>query len=268
MPVELRIRWDGDAPGLGEHRLSLAAFGQPLERLLVALRRIASNRIVQAEDPDRGATGGRLHRAAERLDVEIAAIEDGCVTLRTVCVSNVGPNLPLFDTIAEEAVDELLSSIDAEKSGKPRNGMVRKYLKSLPSGVRSQEYTLSVNGAQRRSVTVGELQLVDAVDEMPGFVRIKGRIVGVGFEPGRPEVRFLAAVGEEQRTIVCTATEQQVERALALRHEDVTALAVTSTARPRLLWLRRPAEVRAPDAPVHHARVFDAWDGLLRRLAQ
>ena len=82
MPTKLTIRWDGTAPGLQEHALSLSAWLAPLSTLLRAVRRAASNLDKShADDPERGKKGGRLTPAAHAIDLRITAVRDGCVNL-------------------------------------------------------------------------------------------------------------------------------------------------------------------------------------------
>ncbi|HEX4386049.1 MAG TPA: hypothetical protein VH083_23990, partial [Myxococcales bacterium] len=99
-------------------------------------------------------------------------------------------------------------------------------------------------------------------------VVIVGHIVGVGFEPGKAEVRLLddKAVA---RTVSCSATEKQVEQALVLRHEVVRALVIATGKSHRLLWVRKAdAPFGTRDPAIHRERIFGRWDTTLQRLAQ
>jgi hypothetical protein len=66
VPTELKIEWEGVAPGLADKRLSLSAFGEPLTILLAALRRIASNLVGDALEEK---NVGRFTNAARQLDI-------------------------------------------------------------------------------------------------------------------------------------------------------------------------------------------------------
>lgn len=79
MRAELNIVWDGDGPGLSEHRLSVGALAKPLTLLLTAIRRIATNLATEASDSERGARGGRFSRLAEEIDLQLSTVADGCV---------------------------------------------------------------------------------------------------------------------------------------------------------------------------------------------
>src|SRR5689334_3751010 len=111
MPTELRIRWQGDTRGLADKRLSLSAFGEPLNLLLVALRRIATNLVTDAfEDKNIG----RFANAARQLDIEIFDLvkeSSGFDGLITLTAPSPGENLELFQNLADSAGVQLLDAI-------------------------------------------------------------------------------------------------------------------------------------------------------------
>jgi hypothetical protein len=79
--VTLRVLFDGPAPSLVAHRLSIGAFADPLKQLLRAFRRIASGLVSDAlGDPGYGRRGGRYTKEAESLDLAIAHLGEGCVS--------------------------------------------------------------------------------------------------------------------------------------------------------------------------------------------
>jgi hypothetical protein len=266
MPIELEIKWDGNAPGLQEHRLSVSAFGQPLNLLLAAVRRIATNIVRNAVgESEEQLSTGRFANSAKRIDIEIAGINEGSTSLATVMSFNSQPGetFPLFD-LAERSAVELLEALEQESRGVMRNSAVRNYLAALPSGVKQQKYYLHRNGDAIRTVEIGEVNIAE-MEEMPFLREVVGEIVGVGFEPGRNEVRVKPESGA---TISMLATGQQVESAIAGRGYTVRALAVVDP-RTRLLRLERNSEARrtvtAADVDKY---VFQRWDGLLRKLAR
>ena len=64
--LQLRITFDGTAPGLAEHRLSVTAFVEPLGRLVAAYRRIASGVLSDMLDaPEYGRGGGKVCRTSK-----------------------------------------------------------------------------------------------------------------------------------------------------------------------------------------------------------
>ncbi|MCB9543551.1 MAG: hypothetical protein H6703_14025, partial [Myxococcales bacterium] len=78
--VKLIVRWDGDIPGLPDHRLDLDTFWQPIELLNRALKWVASSIYSDAESVDYGVRGGRTKKQARLLRVQWSRLESGCVT--------------------------------------------------------------------------------------------------------------------------------------------------------------------------------------------
>ncbi|MGA2634660.1 MAG: hypothetical protein ABSF16_10525 [Terracidiphilus sp.] len=265
MAFQIKIRYDGDVPGVAEHRLSLAAFGEPLTQLLAALRRIATQMVTQAVEPERPSSG-RFANLARQLDIEITSIEGGSAGFDGV-VSFVQPpdELPLFADIAERASFALLDSIDRESKGQATNWAVRNYLSMLPAGITRQTYDLFENGTSRKRVEIGSVALMEVPEEFPFLREIDGHIVGVGFEPGRPEVR----VKGDTTTASFGASAEQVEAALTIRRDAVRALGVHAGKQTRLLRIRRSSEPRfmVTDAAIEE-HIFNRWAGVFARLAQ
>jgi hypothetical protein len=265
--VGLEIRLEGEAPGLAEHRLSLGAFGPSLEKLLDALRRIASGVVRDARDPDYYAPrGGRYAREANLLDVQIETIEEGSLKLALVlALQVVSGQENLFDDLPERTAVAFVRAVESEGHARMENAMVRRYLSSLPEGVTAQGYRATRDGAQLAEVRLGKVSLPDDVGELPALLQADVPVTGVGFAPGKPEVRVL--VGPQ--TIRCEATAEQVEAALGLRGRVATVTAVIRGKAGRLVAIRNAAEV--PPGPTEDQRteaLFVRWDELLRRLAQ
>jgi hypothetical protein len=267
MAVELRIVWDGDVPGVAEHRLSIAAFGEALNLLLAAYRRIASNMFGAAEEY---AVTGRLHNLTHLLDVEIAAIEGtstGIVAYATFHQEALA-QIPFFVTdIPERAAAELVESIEEEGNGRPRNATVRKFLAALPRGLAHQRYEVRNGGGPLHApVVLGEMHLpAPSLVDLPYLFEFAGDVIGVGFEPGKSEVRVRTVNNEHWQFSASTAL---VERALALRHGEVRGMGVRRK-EARLLRLdavdAKPFTLTVELAERH---VFSRWDELLTRLAQ
>ncbi|HZI19524.1 MAG TPA: hypothetical protein VEY09_13115 [Pyrinomonadaceae bacterium] len=268
MAVELRIVWDGDVPGIAEHRLSIAAFGEAINLLLAAYRRIASNMFSAAEEY---AVTGRLHNLAKLVDVEIAAIEGsstGIVAYGTFRPT-FQPQASFFvNDIAERAAAELVESIQQEGNGQPRNADVRKFLAALPEGLTRQRYELTDDNGQtlHAPVELGHLNLpAPSLVDLPYLFEFTGNVIGVGFEPGKSEVRIRTVSTE---SLQLSATTALVERALSLRNDLVRGMAVRRK-EARLLRLdARNAEPFALTPEVARRHVFTRWDELLTRLAQ
>jgi hypothetical protein len=260
--VELKIKWEGIAPGLEHKRLSVGAFGEPLTLLLLALRRIATNIVAEAfEDrPPRG----RLTNEAKRLDIEIGELVkessgfDGTITVATAPYDT----RPLFD-LAESAGTQLLEALYSESQGIPRNASIQRYLRALPVGINRQTYWLHKNGTSLKEVSFGEPVLPELPADIPYIAEYLGNIIGVGFEPGRLEVRMKPDNGSP---VTFGATSDQVESALALRDTKAKALVVVQGNVQRLLILQDAVKPR--NRSTREAEIFERWNGALARLAK
>jgi hypothetical protein len=264
--VELKIRWCGTEKGLPEHRLSIAKFGKPLTLLLRALRRTGSNILVAAlDDSERGSLGGRLNRQAEGLDLEIVSLGKGSAETRALVTFNPSPgyNFPLFSDFVEQTAVRLINDIDFEQCGRAKSAVARRYLASIPDGVTSQQYAVNVDGEEKVAIEFGEPRLPDVPPPLPVLERMTGRVVGVGFEPGKSYIAFQRDEGK----LHCLASPEQVEKAIDLRRGEIDAMVLTKGSQNVLLWIKKhpSPQVKAGDVTDH---LFDKWDGALRRLAK
>ncbi|HZU44493.1 MAG TPA: hypothetical protein VE994_17590 [Terriglobales bacterium] len=265
MSAEIRIRWDGDVPGLAEHRVSLTYFGEALALLVAALRRIATQIVSAAANAD-NPKSGRLTNVARQLDIQIESIQGNSGGFDGIVTFEPPPDvLPLFGDLPARATIELLDSIERESKGQPSNWAVRKYLSALPTGVRKQTYDFHDNGAVKKHVEIGDVQFAAIPADLPSLREYEGDIVGVGFEPGRPEVRIKTGVS----TPNLDATSEQVEEALHMRKEKVRVLGVNDGKRTRLLAvaeIHEPRFERTDEAVEEH--IFKRWSGVFSRLAR
>ena len=262
---EIKIRWDGDIPGVQEHRLSIGAFGEALFQLVLALRRIATQMVTSAVDPADRPSTGRFANLARGLDIEISEIKGGSSGFDgTVTFMQPPDFLPLFEDLPQRAAFELLDSIEREGKGQPSNWAVHKFLTLLPPGLHHQVYEYT-NGASSKRVELGDVKLAEVPEEYPFLRELGGDVVGVGFEPGRSEVRIKG----DGPTIVCDADEAQVETALQLRHQPVRCLGVHAGKHTRLLRITKASEpgfTATPEMLEEH--IFKRWSGLFARLAK
>jgi len=267
MDVKINIHWSGTAPGLAQHRLSIGAFAKALEQLLATYQRIASGLINNAlDDPGYGVLGGRFAKEAKHLDLEIGSISEGSLGLQVSCTSKFPGNLDLFEDLPERAADQLLEFIDAEARGAPRHVGARKYLASLPPGITAQKYSLYSGSILKREVNLGDIDLPEFPQDVPHLEMVLGHIVGVGFEPGKPEVRL--KVSEPSKTFGAAATDEWVQRALGARGIEVDALLMVGE-KTRLLWFKPASTEWRPPTPEQRSElIFRQWDELLGRLAR
>lgn len=265
MAAEIRIRWDGDAPGVEQHRLSLSAFGDALPLLLAALRRIATRMVTAAVEPERPAKG-RFADLARSLDIEITNIEGNSTGFNGLVTFAIPPDeLPLFADLPDRAVMELLDSIDRESRGQPSNWPVRQYLNALPEGIHKQTYEFHENGTVRKRVEIGDVKLMEIPAEFPFLREVEGSIIGVGFDPGKTEVRIRG----ESASANFDANEEQVEAALAIRHNPVRTIGIQAGKHSRLLRIQKATEPRfAVTADAIEEHIFKRWSGVFARLAK
>ncbi|MBV9760920.1 MAG: hypothetical protein JO340_10180 [Acidobacteriaceae bacterium] len=100
-------------------------------------------------------------------------------------------------------------------------------------------------------------------ENLPSIAHHVGRVVGASFDPENLGIRIKTQVGE---TLDLTATEDQVDRALALRAATVIAVAVEHGASHRLLIVQDANE--PIDQSTRDIAVFERWSGLLEQLAK
>lgn len=264
---EIKIRWDGDIPGVDKHRLSIGAFGQAMSELLIALRRIATQMVSTAVDPERPSTG-RFANLARGIDIEIKQIEGGSAGFDGVVTFMQPPDeLPLFADLPQRASFELLDAIDRESKGYPSNWAVRKYLSLLPPGLHRHVYEIYDDDAKTPSkrIEVGDVLLPQVPEEFPFIREVTGNVVGVGFEPARSEIRIK---GEGPVTSF-DAEPEQVERALEMRHDTVRSLGVYANKHTRLLRLNKASEPRFEvTQEMIEEHIFKRWSGVFARLAK
>ncbi len=259
--TELEIIWDGPVKGLEAHRVSLTKFGPALDLLMKAARRIASQKLQDAIEP---TIVGRLKTAANNLDIELAETQKGSGGFSTVITFEVPDSSQslLFNQLPELVGKELLESIRSEAEGTHRNIAVRNYLRSLPKELTRQYYTLHENGRAIDHVELRSVSLPAEVEEpLPELNKWHGRVTGVGFEPGRFEVKIK---GQDGTQVTAFSTENQVADALKMRSGDVEALTITTPNGNRLLILEND-EMRVTRPTLDD--IFAKWGDTYRALA-
>lgn len=267
MATRLTIKFEGDARGLREKRLSLADFGPAMAQLLKAYRRTASNLLQSATGGDINSATGRLHKQAELLDLEIEAIQGNSVEPSFVATqAPFEQQVALFGSLPEQALDRLILDIEAEASGRPQSHVARKYLTDLPAGVHRQTYSLFDGTRVLRSVTFAAPHLAELPVDLPRLLKLVGTVVGVGFVPGANYVDF--GVPGVKQPISCSARPEHVDQALALRTGPVEAL-ILQAQKPRLMWLRSAADPFKPMGDAERSSAIHArWKDVLTVLAQ
>jgi hypothetical protein len=96
--------------------------------------------------------------------------------------------------------------------------------------------------------------------------KAEGDIVGVGFDPGRNEVRVKPESGN---LAVLGSASEQVDGALEMRHSKVRTLSVQTVKGVRLISLRRASDPAFKFDPETATRqIFTRWDKVLKKLAK
>lgn len=269
MAYELDIHFDGTAPGIAEHRLSLGAFAPALNQLVLALRRIATQLVrnaVEGEYPK----SGRFADPARNLDIEIVKINGNSLGLSAEIafhdIAQAQANLPLWAELPERAGAELLDALERESKGQLSNSAVRKYLEVLPPGISVQEYNFHLNGKSIRSVKIGEVKLTTLPVGLAYLRETEGDVIGIGFDPGKNEVRIKPESGN---TAILGSTSEQVDEGWEMRHNKVRTLAVHTLKGVRLISLKRASEPRIrPDRDVLRKHIATRWENVLKQLAE
>lgn len=263
MGTQLRIYWDGNAPGLKEGRLSLATFGPALDALLRAARNIARRQVAaargEAYDP---ATATR----STIVDLQLSKFEAGSAdqTFDVVPLPTNFGALQLIDDLSDRITRELYVCINDEARGIRRDRFVRQFLHSLPKGLSRQRYSVLVDGKPEAVAEFTELVVAADVEEYPAMVKLRGKVEAVQFgERGEPRVSFAPWEG---RMVTASATKEQVRQAIELQGKAQALFLLGD--RPRLLW------IRADDAPVsplaeeeREEYLFKRWGGVLEGLS-
>jgi hypothetical protein len=263
MTAQLKIRFDGVAEGMAEHKLELGAFGAALTQLVASLRRMASAMVTEAMEHE----SGRLKRGAE-LRVFLDSLSGGCVQLNmdvTTPPIASGYNMELFNDLAARTAEKFVRALEDEGRGVARSVQARKFLSLIPPGVTSQKYEVHSDGKLLYETTLGVFKLADEMVDLPVVIKTDAKIVGIIFEPTL-EVRFDAGNGVR---FACSASSEMIDKAILLHRERVTIMATLLGSKGRLLWIGIPSSIPAPmtkSARSNH--VLSRWQKTLAELAK
>jgi hypothetical protein len=262
MGAQLKIKFGGVVEGLAEHRLELSAFGTSIVALVTALRRVASSLVTEAVEH----SSGRLAKGAD-LRVFLDSIGGGSVALNMDVSAPplaFGQNGALFDELPAKATEKFVRAVEAESKGEMVSAQARKFLRSLPQGVTSQQYEVHSSGVLIYEATIGAFTLPEESEDLPVVLKTMARITGINFDPSL-EVRLDA----DGAKLNLSANAPLIDRAISLRSELVMIVATVSGTRGRLLWLDLPdafPAVLSPEARTNH--VLSRWEKTLSELAR
>lgn len=271
--TRLKIVFDGDDEAVHAGRLSIATMGESLMLLLAALRRTASGIVKQAEDDESDGSvseTGRIAQEAKILDLEIVSLDKGSLDLSMAFVSKGHPQSAKRRRLAEnltlDTADRFLSDIDAESRGRERNSHARRFLRSLPAGVRTQKYSVSVGERLVREITIAQVVTTPPVPRMSVGRTVTGTVASIGIEPGREYVELReGSRGVRMRV----GNRADTDRAFAMSAGLVTAFAVfPPDGQPRLVWIRPASEPRRLNPSMLSDYIFGRWAKTLKELAR
>jgi hypothetical protein len=264
--IQLRIVWDGEAPGLEHGRLSLVAFGRSLVELVKAARNIAHDEVARAVGEHRTSTRGTRRSF---VDLQLSTYRPGSADFTLDAVpSDLEDVAPLLvKDLAARVVTELFTSLRAESEGRHRNPWVRRYVAHLPKGVAVQRYAVLKDGKEVEAFETRSMPRVKEPPRLAHLVRVHGMVAGVTFgDPLAPSVRIAPFEGRTLYNL--PATPEQVEQAVRLRGKPIQAMAMVGH-KARLLWIREEtAPVGRLSPEQRDAHYFSQWVELLERLAK
>lgn len=266
-PVEFRVRFDGTAPGLQQHVLSLAEFGEPLKKMLTALRRLADAAV---SDGRRGHESGHVGKFGRMLDLQLTAIKDGCVNLHFQAATVAGESGTIPPHLVERTARTFVEAVQYEWNVEalPRYPAVRAFLDSLPLGVSKQEYEATAGGRTIAKATLDRTaqQVEPAKPSIARTREVAGRITAIVFDAVKGRVTIRDMGGE---TFRCSADPDVIDVAARLYRGLVVGRVLFADDHRRLLTIRaegKPPVVPAPSERQEH--IFRKWDHTLRKLAE
>lgn len=268
--VELKISFDGNVPGLPQHRLSMSSFAEAFRLLSIAFQRTASFVLNDTLDPENAVRrGGRLEKDAKRFDLELKCVEAGsacpvfeCIARAPSAKAGAGPEEG--EEEAARVVSRFVSDIEKERRGQACNPSVRSYLAALPAEVRKQRYTATKGDQLLADCSFDQPSLPEHTSPGTKLIQIRGNIISVGFPPGP---LFIGIKKMDGHTMKCEATLEQANTAVALREQPVAA-AVLHTEKPSLLWIRAEADLPEPNIDESFAHILKNWSRTLEILAE
>jgi len=267
--VEFDLRFDGNAPGLSDHALSLSEFLEPLVLLMKAFKRAADSL-----SPEHGASRPeglrRYGKLGKGLDLKLVKIEDGCVRLKFACeYIGVEPqgDLNVAEYATERIVEQLAAFGKPDAIDVPVSNSIKRFINSIPPTVIVQEYEGRVNGRVLGKASIGKLERETVRTKvLPRIELITGTISSVTFDASKEQVKIKT---EERDSIRCLANAALVDVAVSLRNEKIAAQILSrkdSNLLLRLTKVSEPFKVIGPND--RSAHLFHRWGTLLSRLAE
>ncbi len=271
MSVTLTIKFEGTAPGLNRHELSLASFGPVLVEYVRALKRTASSILSQSDDPRYGSKGGRFAKIAESMDLVVTTMEHNCVTLDCRIdlpepfADSDQEALPMpLDALEASTAQALVRQLEDAQAGRVVSETARSIIRLIPEGT-THSYWARRADELLASAVIGAVDIQERRVSMVRSKRIVGTIAGLMFDKPGVHVR-----DETGKVVRLRANEDQVNEALALRDGPVEVQALLrKNGSDTLLWIR-PAHVQLEVVTGDQRVGFftERWSEVLERLAR
>ena len=129
------------------------------------------------------------------------------------------------------------------------------------NGLGNEEFWQTVKAeAHVSGVTINQ-----ELRDVPYLIEQRGRIVGLGFEPGKPFLR-IKTTDVNEAEVTYAATQSLVDQALELRDQEIRVLGLITGAGRKALRVQGlgDSQVRLD----LEAYVFAKWQSVIERLAQ
>ncbi len=264
MPIEIKIKYDGVARWLTEHRLSLGEMGEALPALVKAAR-AAATAVMRKHTGEQVVA--RADAAANALDLQVTAIGRGSVGLaiRIECEPPVGAYDPLlWQDLDRQTAVRLVEDLDAAARGKTSSKAALAYLKKVPPSVRKQQYSAYADNLLIRETSFDGVTLPEQPKNPPRVHMVRGTLSSVFFEPGDERV----VVRAEGRLVKLSCTAEFLDKAVPLRGVDVEVTAVLGVTNERALGIRRLGEPIEVNEDKRWDYISKKWAGTFAELAK
>ncbi|GEM_PF-4314059 len=257
---ELKIKFNGDVPGLSEGVLSIRQFGQALQEL---------EKIVRDEVSHLSNKGTRTSIKA-LSDLQITSLEHGCTTIGLSPVITGVPSLEQqpfgHEALILDAIVNVSKNIKRGFEGGNVSVRYSKYLGLLPKGLESHEYTVLKDNQEIFHSLLGAIALFNDAVHNRVSLRVSGVVAAIDFEKNK-----LTIISDMTGNRVSGVAEDAlIEKALAIKSEKVSAfmMRVPGTKSMKVLWIKKldDFQVKSPELRLKHIK--SKWGNLLEVLSK
>ena len=253
------LGFDGE-PGLANHRISIGSLALPLNQLLKATRRIASDIIMAAQKANSGR--GRYADAARAIDLQLEQMANACVEIDIIrSLTNHSPakgNCFHADILSQSDESDCQTIWKAKVTvsfATPPSELFG--VAALAADDAAVPSVSKLSGSQQS----GSLDnSVARNDTIPPTLSIVGVFRVFHSHP----VRLRCGSARRWGLARCSAAEESIERALSVRSMSVDVLLERTSEKPILLWLKKKGERSTETNDKKREHVFRRWDTVLK----